>query len=73
QYGENAEVDYAIHDTRQALNEARMAGITPFVLTIDPQGNDYLRTMCDGIDYEVLEDINELPARLLALYRTLTN
>ena len=72
QYGEGAEVDYAINDTRQALNEARKAGITPFVLTIDPQGNDYLRTMCDGIDYEVLDDINQLPARLLALYRTLT-
>ena len=73
QYGENAEVDYAINDTRQALNEARQAGITPFVLTIDPQGNDYLRTMCDGIDYEVLDDINQLPARLLTLYRTLTS
>jgi nitric oxide reductase NorD protein len=73
QYGENAEVDYAIHDTRQALNEARQAGITPFVLTIDPHGNDYLRTMCDGIDYEVLDDINQLPTRLLALYRTLTS
>lgn len=73
QYGEDAEVDYAINDTRQALNEARQAGITPFVLTIDPQGNDYLRTMCDGIDYEVLDDINQLPARLLKLYRTLTS
>ena len=72
QYGEGAEVEYAIHDTRQALNEAREAGITPFVLTIDPQGNDYLRKMCDGIDYEVLDDINQLPSRLLALYRTLT-
>ncbi len=72
QYGEGAEVDYAINDTRQALNEARDAGITPFVLTIDPQGNDYLRTMCSGIDYEVLDDINQLPARLLVLYRTLT-
>ena len=72
QYGEGAEIDYAINDTRQALNEAQQAGITPFVLTIDPQGNDYLRTMCDGIDYEVLDDINQLPARLLALYRTMT-
>jgi nitric oxide reductase activation protein len=72
QYGEGAEVDYAIHDTRQALNEARQAGIKPFVLTIDPQGNDYLRTMCEGIDYEVLDDINQLPARLLALYRTMS-
>jgi nitric oxide reductase NorD protein len=59
--------------TRQALNEARQAGITPFVLTIDPQGNDYLRTMCDGLNYEVLDDINQLPARLLKLYRSLTS
>ena len=72
QYGDGAEVEYAISDTRKALNEAREAGITPFVLTIDPQGNDYLRAMCDGIDYEVLEDINQLPARLLTLYRGLT-
>ncbi len=72
QYGDGAELDYAIHDTRQALNEARLARITPFVLTVDPQGNDYLRTMCEGIDYEVLGNITELPARLLALYRTMT-
>lgn len=72
QYGEDAEVEYAIHDTRQALNEARQSGVTPFVLTIDAQGGDYLRTMCDGIDYEVLGDINQLPARLLALYRSMT-
>jgi nitric oxide reductase NorD protein len=73
QYGEGAEVDYAINDTRKALNEARQAGILPYVLTIDPQGNDYLRTMCDGIGYEVLDDVNQLPARLLTLYRSLSS
>lgn len=72
QYGEDAEVDYAINDTRQAIDEARRAGVLPYVLTIDPAGNDYLRAMCDGIDYEVLGDIHQLPARLLSLYRTLT-
>ena len=72
QYGDGAEIDYAINDTRKALNEAREAGITPFVLTVDAAGNDYLRAMCDGIDYEVLDDIQQLPVRLLALYRTLT-
>jgi nitric oxide reductase activation protein len=72
QYGDNAEVNYAIHDTRQALDEAREFRIAPFVLTIDPQGNDYLRTLCDGLDYEVLHDINQLPARLLKLYQSLT-
>ena len=72
EYGDNAEVDYAIRDTRAALEEARAMGVKPFVLTVDPQGNDYLRTMCDGLDYEVLDDINQLPARLLTLYRGLT-
>jgi len=72
EYGDDAEVDYAIRDTRAALEEARGMGVKPFVLTVDPQGNDYLRTMCDGLDYEVLDDINQLPARLLTLYRGLT-
>ena len=72
EYGDNAEVEYAVRDTREALDEARARGIQTFVLTIDPQGNDYLRTMCHGIDYEVLDDVNQLPSRLLALYRGLT-
>ncbi len=71
-YKHNAEVNYAIHDTRQALDEARKFRITRFVLTIDPQGNDYLRILCDGLDYEMLQDINQLPARLLKLYHSLT-
>jgi hypothetical protein len=70
-HGEGAEVEYAIADTRQALVEARQARIKPFLLTIDPQGNDYLRAMCDGLDYEVLDDVAELPARLVSLYRGL--
>lgn len=72
QYGDNAEVSYAIHDTRQALDEARELRIVPFVLTVDPQGNDYLRTLCNGLHYEILQDINQLPARLLSLYHSLT-
>ncbi len=72
EYGDGAEIDYAIHDTREALDEARRADIAPFVLTIDPQGGDYLKGMCDGLGYEVLEDVNQLPARLLALYRGMT-
>lgn len=73
EYGDNAEVGYAIHDTRQALNEAQRLGVTPFLLTIDQDGSDYLRTMCNDLNYEVLNDVNVLPARLLALYRKLTS
>ena len=68
-YGPDAEIEYAMRDTREALNEARAVGIAPFVLTVDVRGNDYLRAMCDGLDYEVIEHVDELPARLLALYR----
>lgn len=73
EYGENAEVDYALHDTRQALNEAQRARITPFILTIDQDGSDYLRALCGDLSYEVLNDVTLLPARLLALYRKLTS
>lgn len=73
EYGENAEVDYAVHDTRQALQEAQQRGVTPFILTVDQDGADYLRLMCDDLQYEVLNDVNLLPARLLALYRRLTS
>jgi nitric oxide reductase activation protein len=72
EYGENAEIEYAIRDTRAALEEARKHDVATFVLTMDPQGNDYLRDMCEGLDYEVLGEIGDLPARLLALYRRLT-
>jgi nitric oxide reductase activation protein len=72
QHGEGAEIEYAIADTRQALLEARQARIKPFILTVDPQGNDYLRAMCDGLDYEVLDDVAQLPARLVTLYQGLS-
>lgn len=71
QYGDGAEVAYAQHDTREALAEARRHGVQPFVLTVDPHGNDYLREMCDGVGYEALHDARQLPLRLVALYRAL--
>lgn len=72
EYGEGAEVEYALQDTRKALIEARERGVRPFILTIDPQGNDYLKAMCDGFGYEVIRDVAELPLRLVSLYRGLT-
>lgn len=69
---EGVEKEYAIHDTRIALTEARRDGVTPFCLTVDKEGHDYLRAMCQDMGYEVLADINNLPRRLPALYRHLT-
>ena len=69
---EGVEKQYAIHDTRIALIEAKRKGISPFCLTVDREGHDYLRDMCQGMGYEVLADIHSLPRRLPALYRYLT-
>jgi len=69
---EGVEKEYAVHDTRQALVEARQAGITPFCLTVDKAGHDYMKTMMDDFSYEVLPDISLLPIRLPQLYRNLT-
>ncbi|MBI4339727.1 MAG: VWA domain-containing protein, partial [Chloroflexi bacterium] len=69
---EGVEKEYAVNDTKMAFMEARRKGITPFALTVDKAGHDYLKTMCQDMGYEVLGDINSLPSRLPMLYRKLT-
>ena len=69
---EGVEKEYAVHDTKKALDEARRKDISAFCLTVDKNGHDYLKTMCQDISYEVLDDIYALPERLLFLYRRLT-
>ena len=69
---EGVEKEYAVHDTKMALDEARDKDITAFCLTVDKNGHDYLKTMCEDIGYEVLDDIYKLPERLLFLYKRLT-
>ena len=72
-YGrDRTEKEYAIHDTKMALTEARRAGMTPFALTVDRAGHDYLQQMCTDMGYEVVSDIESLPRRLPTLYRNLT-
>lgn len=55
-----------------ALLEAKHKNITPFCLTVDKAGHDYLHAMCGDMGYEVLDEIALLPARLPMLYRALT-
>ena len=69
---EGVEKEYAVQDTRMALIEAKQLDITPFCLTVDRNGHDYLRTMAGDLGYEVLPDIMELPRRLPQLYRKIT-
>ena len=69
---ESSEKAYAVQDTRMAFIEARREGIHPFCLTVDKEGNDYLRTMMDDFSYEVLTEVAMLPKRLPQLYKRLT-
>jgi nitric oxide reductase activation protein len=69
---EGVEKEYADHDTKMALDEARHKNINAFCLTVDKNGHDYLKTMCQDIGYEVLDDVFSLPERLLFLYKRLT-
>ncbi len=72
-YGQNGlEKEYAINDTKMALIETKNKGITPFCLTIDRAGHDYLKTICGDMGYEVVADIESLPRCLPTLYRRFT-
>jgi len=72
-YGrDRTEKEYAIHDTHMALLECKRKGITPFCMTVDRYGHDYLKQMCADIGYAVVPDIESLPSRITTLYRELT-
>ncbi len=64
--------EYGIQDTARALHEAREKNIHPFLITVDPAGNDYLKDMCGKNDYMVIEKVSSLPQELIRTYRTLT-
>ena len=72
-YGRDAnDQDYAVHDTRQALREAARRKVRPFCLTIDKEGADYMRAMCEELPYEVVGRVEELPMSLLTAYPKIT-
>ena len=60
---------YGIRDTTVALRECEAAGITPFCITVDKAGHDYLREMCESSRYMVIEDIASLPRELPKIYQ----
>lgn len=68
QYGEEAMLAYAVADTAKALTEAADAGVRPYLVTIDPDGADYLGDACDPRLYHVIAEIQQLPEALAELY-----
>jgi len=72
-YGRDAnDQDYAVNDTRQALREVARRKIRPFCLTVDKEGADYMRAMCEDLPYEVVTRVEELPISLLTAYPKIT-
>lgn len=66
------DIEYGLHDTKRSLIEARRSNIEPFLITVDPDGHEYLGQMCGDMGYEVVADVASLPRRLPRLYRYLT-
>jgi hypothetical protein len=63
---------YGLRDTTVALQELEAQGVNTFCITVDPAGHDYLREMCSGARYAVIEDVEDLPVELPRIYRTVT-
>src|SRR5690606_32211663 len=62
---------YGVEDTRQAVMEARRAGLVPFCITIDHKAEDYLPYMFGANGYTLIKEPEQLPVRLPQLYRLL--
>jgi nitric oxide reductase NorD protein len=63
---------YAREDTREALRQARIAGVTPFCITIDRDSEAELRDLYGEVGYTIIDDVLSLPERMPAIYRRLT-
>ncbi|PYT03058.1 MAG: VWA domain-containing protein, partial [Acidobacteria bacterium] len=63
---------YAREDTRMALRQSRIEGITPFCITIDRESEDQLKDMYGEVGYTIIDDVLSLPERLPGIYSRLT-
>jgi nitric oxide reductase NorD protein len=63
---------YAREDTREALVNAKVRGITPFCITIDRESEAELRDLYGEVGYTIIDDVLSLPERLPGIYRRLT-
>jgi nitric oxide reductase NorD protein len=63
---------YAREDTREALRQAKTAGVTPFCITIDRESESELRDLYGEVGYTIIDDVLSLPERMPGIYRRLT-
>lgn len=63
---------YGLEDTRHAVQEARAQGLTPFAVTIDDAGHDYLPYLFGQQGYALVHRPRDLAQRLAAVYSQIT-
>ncbi len=63
---------YAREDTKVALRQAQMMGITSFCITIERESEKELADLYGEVGYTIIDDILSLPERLPGIYRRLT-
>lgn len=68
---DNYEGRYGIEDTRQAIHEAHQAGLSPFCVTIDEAGHDYLPYLFGKQGYALVHKPADLVLRLTQAWATL--
>jgi nitric oxide reductase NorD protein len=63
---------YAREDTKMALRQTKVIGITPFCITIDRESEAELKDLYGEVGYTIIDDVMSLPERLPGIYRRLT-
>ncbi|MCI0337747.1 MAG: VWA domain-containing protein [Acidobacteria bacterium] len=63
---------YAREDTKMALRQTKVLGITPFCITIDRESEAELKDLYGEVGYTIIDDVMSLPERLPGIYRRLT-
>ncbi|MDT5123654.1 MAG: nitric oxide reductase NorD protein, partial [Acidobacteriota bacterium] len=63
---------YAREDTREALRQTKLQGITPFCITIDRESESELKDLYGDVGYTIIDDVMSLPERMPGIYRRLT-
>jgi hypothetical protein len=69
---EYGNLDYAVADTKKAIQEARRKKIHPFIITSDQKSGDYLRRIAPQTQSIIVPNVEILPRLLPAIYKRLT-
>ena len=64
--------EYALEDTKIALQEVRRLGIHPFCITVDRDADEYVKSMYGDVRYLVIDHAAALPEKLPRIYQRLT-